>query len=185
MPQLTSDIEAKAFQLIPNSIQNAHVKEMDAVDPATGEIKKTKSGLGRQITLDWEIDEGEHAGKVVRFNNLTLGGHYIDKTTGEQKPLSTVDLCEFLTHTGVPWKCLNCNNAEAPRKFHIGTGPEGDGITKGKYVCPDCKNTNTRITYNTDNFLGARCGIRIGSKKQEGGDKEFNEVRGYAPLKTS
>lgn len=189
MPELTSTIEASQFQLIPHSIQNGHVSKVDDTGP-DGKIKKTKSGHGIQIALDWAIDEGEYAGREIRYDNLSLGGKY--EKDGELHELNTAPLCVFLSKTGVPWECKSCNNGKAPRKFHIGTGD--DGVTKGKYVCPDCKNPKLKINYNTSEFLGARCGLSIGSQKKTttgadgvkvvDPDKEFNVVKGYTDLRT-
>lgn len=192
MPELTSEIEASQFQLIPNSIQNGHVTKVDDTGP-DGQIKKTKSGLGFQISLDWTLDEGEFATREIRFDNMSLGGFYEDQKTKEKKPLNTSSLCVFLSKTGVPWECKSCNNGKAPRKFHIGTGD--DGVTKGKYVCPDCKSPQgLKINYNTAEFMGARCGLSIGSQKKtttaDDGtklvdpDKEFNVIKGYTDLRT-
>lgn len=180
MPELTSELEASTFQMIPDkTVANAHVIKVDDTGPDGG-IKKTKSGLGIQITLDWEVDEGEYSGREIRFDNLSLGGHYEDKKTGEKKPLNTAALCQFLSHTGVPWECKSCNNGKASRKLYIGTRDDGPAL-QGKYLCPDCKHPQLNIRYNTSEFMGARCAISIGIQKKEGTDKEFNTVKGYLP----
>jgi|SRR6185369_13805304 len=183
MPELSSDIEAKQYQNIPNSHQNGHVIKLDDTDPNDPtSVKKTSSGKGYQVTMDWEIDEGEYAGRVVRYDNLSVGGNYIDKDTKEEKPLNLTKLCEFLSLTGVKWECTHCKSGKRGHKFYIGTGE--DGLNKGTYYCPDCKNPKLKINYNTSDFLGARCGLSIGSKPQQGSDKEFNIVKGYLPLRT-
>lgn len=184
MPQLSSEIgEARQFQLIPKSLQNAHVYELVDTDPNDpSKFLHSKSGKIIQCILGWEVDEGEFAGRKVRYNYLVLKGTYTEKDTNQEKDMPITKLLDFLSFTGVPWECNLCKSGKRGHRFLIGTGD--DGLIKGKYYCPDCKADKISINYNTSDFMGARCAISIGSEKRDGQDNEYNVVRGYAPLRT-
>lgn len=168
MPRLTSDLSSvQEFQPLPRGIYQAVVVK--------AEYKKSKNE-NPMCVLDWKILEGEGHGKEIRFDHLLLGG----KTqAGGDMPLFR--LCNFLDATGTPWGCTACNSPEEGRRFHIGTGPEGDGLVKGKYYCPDCKTPELKITYDTDNFLSQRARIKVTIGSISGSDREKNEIDGYMP----
>lgn len=166
--------DAGVFQLVPNGIYNAHV--------VANVLKSSKAGAP-MVVLDWmlEQDQGDFAGRKIRFDNVMLGGLSKDK-----KPLSLGQLCSFLHYTGVPWKCKACGTEYSePKAFFVPNKQEAEehGLKVGNYYCRECKNPKPAIIYDTDHFLGARCGIRVGSSKQEGTDKEFNNVISYTDLK--
>lgn len=182
MPYLDSELnDAAVFTLIPNGPQNAHVTDVT--------VKNSRAGAP-MAQLDWQVDEGEYVGRKIRFDTIMLGG-----MSKDQKPISLSQLCQFLHHTGVPWTCKSCGaEHKGPHSFLIATAEHKDeGLKNGGYYCPSCKNPKPRIAYDTDNFKGARCGVRIGSRKQqpivedgvvvrEGSDKEFNEIQAYMDL---
>jgi hypothetical protein len=180
MPELDSDLEgAGIFQLIPNSVQNGHVVAVDDVDEQ-GNFKLTKAGAPR-VNLDWEIDEGEFAGRKIRFDMIILGGK-----SAKGDAISLSRLCSFLHFTGVPWTCKKCGTKHTEKKSFLiakKEDKETSGLTPGNYYCPSCKDPKPAIKYDTSDFMSARCGLSIGSKKQDGSDKEFNEIKAYTDLK--
>jgi hypothetical protein len=171
MPYLDSELnDAGTFALIPNSTQNAHVYE--------NEYKQSKGGAPMSV-LGWLIEEGEFAGRKIRFDNIMLGG-----LSKDGKPLSLGQLCSFLHYTGTIWSCGHCSHESTEKHGFLIVKKETqeEGLKIGNYYCPECKNPKPRIKFDTDTFMGARCGISIGSQKQEGTDREFNIVRGYTDL---
>lgn len=142
----------------------------------TKEDVKTKDRHNPMAVLTWKIQDGEHAQREIRFDNIILGGLNKDGV-----PITPFRLCNFLDATQTPWGCCNCNNGEMPRSFLIGQGAEIDGLVKGKYYCPDCKTENLHISYDTDTFLGARARIVVSTRKQEGRDVEVNNIDRYLP----
>jgi rubredoxin len=188
--KLSSDIETREFQHIPNGTKlKAHTSNVDDRDPNDPKKPKpTGNGTGTQVTLTWTVDEGEYAGREIRFHNIITGGYY--EKDGEQKPYSVIDLYRFLADAKIKWKCKSCG-MDKPRRFYVGKGD--DGKVKGKYYCPDCKNEKLSVEYDTDTFLGARCGLMITLKKrrtknlvtglwQDDPDREDNAVKGTLPL---
>lgn len=177
MARVSSDLnDAGTFTLIPKGPQNAHVvKVSDMNKENTGPLMS--QGGAPMVQLDWEIDEGEYSGRQVKFDTLMLGGN-----SKEGKPISLGALCSFLHYTGTPWGCLDCGSTEASRLFHLGQDSDKDiGLKKGNYYCPDCKSPKPRITYDTSNFMGARCKVGVGSRKGND-DREFNNITGYTAL---
>jgi len=181
--RVTSDLQdAGEFQNIPDkTLCNGHTIEVNDTDPNDVGKQRTTKANAPCVDLTWEVDEGEYAGKKVKFDMIILGGK-----SKEGKPISLARLCSFLNHTGVPWECADCNNGEKARKFYVATGDSDDverGLKKGNYYCPDCKAPTPRVEYDTANFMGARCGLGIGIRKEENGDREFNTIKGYTALR--
>ena len=148
---------------MPDGEYSAHVVEV--------EDSVSKAG-NPMVTLTWQIDDGEFSGRRIRYDTVMTGGK-----TKEGRAMPLFLLCNFLDATGTAWECLNCHNGEQGRHFYIGKGPNEDGLDYGQYVCPDCKAAD--FTYDTANFNGARCVIKVGSRKNEGTDRVFNEIQGY------
>ena len=181
---------AAVFTLIPDGTANGRVCEVDdkARDSSgnviltNGEptIKLSQGGAPMSIQT-WEIYEGEHIGKKIKFDNMMLGG-----LTKEGKPMPLGQYCAFLHYTGVPWTCIDCGTRYSDRHaFLIATkqDKERNGNLKvGSFYCKNCEAALPKISADTDDFLGARCGISIGHKKQQNSEREFNEVRGYTDL---
>lgn len=184
--RVTSELtDAGEFQNIPDkSLVNGHVIEVNDTDPNDPGKPRTTKGKAPCADLTWEVDEGEYAGRKIRFDLIIFGGKSL-----EGKPISLSRICQFLNKTGVPWNCLDCNNGEKPREFYVATGDSDDvgrGLKKGNYYCPDCKtggDGHPRVDYDTSNFMGARCGLAIGIRKEENGDREFNTIKGYTALR--
>jgi len=172
MPIMDSELEgASTFSLIPSGLVNAHVSEK--------EDKLSKDSKAPMAQLEWTIDEGEHQGRKIKFDTIMLGGK-----TKDGKPQSLGNLCSFIYYTGYPWTCGHCGVEHTDKhSFHIGTKEDADkGVKIGQYVCPDCFNPVPKISHNTDLMKGQRCGLRVGSRKEEGGDREFNKVVAYTDL---
>jgi len=178
VPRLSSDLQdAGVYTLIPNGRYNAHVIAVRDTDRNDISKPLTSQGGAPMVQLDWEIDEGEYAKRQIRFDTLMLGGN-----SKEGKPISLGALCSFLHFTGTPWSCMDCNNTEASRKFYLGDIADNTiGLKKGNFYCPDCKSPKPRITYDTGNFMGARCGVGVASRKGND-DREFNNIKGYTDL---
>ena len=181
MARLSSDLQDAGIQsTIPNGVYNAHVCEVRDMDKNDVSKPLLSQAGAPMVQNDWEIDEGDYAGRKIKFDTIMLGG-----MSKDGKPISLGNLCNFLHRTGVPWKCLDCNNPEIGRKFYIAEGNDEDkaaGLKKGNFYCPDCKSLKPRITYDTAQFLGARCGIGVGTKPNTDG-REFNIIKGYTDLK--
>lgn len=181
MARLTSDIEgASVASTIPQGPYSAHV--CNVMDTDKNDVTKplTSRAGAPMVQLDWEIDEGDYAGRKIKFDTIMLGGN-----SAEGKPIGLGNLCNFLHRTGVPWHCRDCGSEadETARRFYIADGTEDDkskGLKKGNFYCPDCKSAVPRIGYDTANFNGARCKIGVGTKTNEG--REFNIVKGYADI---
>jgi hypothetical protein len=178
---LDSDLnDAGVFQLIPNSTQNGHVIKVELKKTKTQQQMEKDQGTKlpfNMAVVDWEIDEGEFSGRKIRFDNIMLGG-----TSAEGKPISLGQLCSFLHYTGVPWICRRCNTEHNNKHSFLIATKDDSPLKPGNYYCPSCKNPNPRIGYDPDTFKEARCGLSIGSKKQDDSDKEFNIIRGYTDL---
>lgn len=177
-PILDSDLnDAGVFQLIPSATYNGQI--------IVCEIKRSKGNAPMAVS-DWQILEtpnstNEFLGRKVRFDNVMLGG-----MSKDNKPLSLGQLCSLMYYAGIPWQCKQCGaKHEGLHSFLLATkedAAEGSGLKVGNYYCPACKNPKPGMVWDTDHLLNARCGISIGSKKEEGGDREFNYIRGYADL---
>lgn len=181
--KLDSELEdASSGVLIPDSIQNGRVYEIDDKDPNDPTKIRTSEAGAPMAVLNWEIYEGEFTGRKIRYNTLMLGGQ-----TKAGKPMPLGNYCAFLQYTGVPWTCLRCNH----RHTDVGGFTIADKVLKsehpdlkiGSYYCSKCLNPDPRINADTDDFMGARCGLSIGSEKKEGTDQIFNKIKGYTKLR--
>jgi hypothetical protein len=185
MARLTSELQdAGVATTIPNGIYNAHVCEVRDTDRNDVNKILTSQAGAPMVQLDWEVEEGDYTGRKIKFDTIMLGG-----MSKEGKPIQLSNLCNFLHRTGVPWTCEDCHNPEIGRRFYIAEGSEDDkahGLKKGNFYCPDCKSVGTgdgpRITYETKTFMGARCGIGVGTKPGTDG-REFNIIKGYTDSK--
>lgn len=180
--KLDSTLEnAGVFVNIPDGIYNARVYEVEDKDPTDPTKGRTSKGGAPMAILHWEIIDGEHATKKVKYDNIMLGG-----MTREGKPMPLGQYCSFLHYTGVPWTCLDCDTRHSDRHSFLIAVKEDkarkSNLKIGSFYCKACEAPLPRISVDTDDFLGARCAISIGSEKQEGTDKVFNKVRGYTDL---
>lgn len=170
MPEMTSELsDVQKRSAIPKGIYPGHCTE--------SEYLLSQERNNPMANLTWEVDEGEYAGTIIKFNNVVLGG--INK---QGKPINPFQLANLLDTTHIPWNCRECNNDREARRLYWGTGE--DGLEKGKAYCPDCKSPTFNIGYNTDDFVGpaSRCRLKVSTYKPEGKDDEFNRVDGYLPL---
>lgn len=177
-PMVDSELnDAAIFTLVPKGIYNGQV---------VAKQDKTSQGGAPMAVIDWQItaapnNDPQFIGRKVRYDNIMLGGLSKDK-----KPLNLGQLCSFLHYTGIPWRCKHCSTNYAERhSFLIAKAEdcaEGSGLKIGNFYCPNCKNPKPAIVYDTDDFMGASCGIGIGSSKGLTGDKEFNNITGYTDM---
>jgi len=173
--RLQSDLsEVKEVQPLPNGIYTAHVYEKK--DTTTRETNNPMA------VLHWVIEDGPDGDTSVRdrkvmFDNVILGGK---NKLGD--PINPFRLANLLSATEIPWECVSCHNGEEARPVYIGRGNDEDGLVKGKSYCPDCKSDSFNITYDTDNFLAARCRLVLSIRKVEGKDREVNEIARYLPI---
>jgi hypothetical protein len=129
------------------------------------------------IDITWRIDEFPEAGpsavgRDIRFDNVMYGG--LGKT-GD--PINTDKFAQLLEAADIPWECEECHaGGMAPHEFTKGTGPDGNGLTKGKYYCPDCRQI-MNVGFDPDLFIGRRCRIAIDID-----DKGYNTVKAYGPI---
>lgn len=169
--KMTSDLtNVSSMDAVPADTYPAHVSGMErgmtrgdpqAKDPKTGQLKPKPSVAKR--TLDWTIDEGPYMGRIIKFDELVIGGD------------NPFRLAEFLEAGKVPWSCDACKSAEMPREFER---QKRDGKTY--YHCPDC-HSPMRVTYEDELFNGTRMRLVLSVEKAQNSDRDINRVKKYLP----
>lgn len=176
MARVTADLtQVKTIQALPKDIY------IGRVETCLAEMsKKQPDGTGGNpmLNLTWLVEEtaeGDRtcAGRKIPFDRVVYGG-----LSKKREPIVPYGFAKLLECLKVSWSCAHCGVGGA-RDFLHGTGE--NGIEKGSIVCPDCKQP-MMVEVDTDEIVGSRCKIAVDVRKNDGDDREFNEVKGYAPL---
>jgi hypothetical protein len=157
MARVTADLsEAKGFSVLPAGTKvKARIKE------AT--FSNSKAAGNPMYTLTWEIIEGESAGREIRFDRVVIGGV---NSRGEK--LQPYGLADLIQATDMPWTCPQCGDNDRVR-----------GIKRENYKL-FCENSHPlQIDFDDANLVGLVAMLELKVRKQEGTDKEFNEVDKY------
>lgn len=142
-----------------------------------GEQKVSKTqedgtGGNPMLVCEFTVDEGEFKGRRVGFYNVMLGGR-----TSKGDPMPIRQLLELIDALKAGWTTTPGGQLIA-RPFKRVKGDGGSII----FVDPD---TNTRIStieYDPDEFMNRQARVSYGIRKQDGSDREFNEVKSVEPL---
>ncbi len=170
MARITSSAENTVIMTsFPPSKIPSHISALESKVSKTNE---DGTGGNPMLVLEFTVDEGQFKDRRVGFHNVMVGGK-----TSKGQPMPIRQLLEVIDACKIPWTTTPGGQLVS-RPFKKVKGDGGSIM----FVDPD---TNTRIStieYDTDDFINKRCMVRYGIRKQEGTDRDFNEVQGVEPL---
>lgn len=136
------------------------------------EYKMSKASNQPMFTVDWEVDEGEYAGRKINYDNISLS------------PKAAFMVNDFLEACKVERECTECHNTFTEGKR---VTREESKINKAGLACPSC-GSQAPVEWDAGDppgqaMVGWRCmiGVTIGEPNEKG--QQFNSVEGYAPIK--
>lgn len=176
MARLSASLgDVKPFEVLPESVYHARVNTVKATVVENGEEKiyVSKASGNPMMELSWKIDEGAHAGREIRFDNVVYRG--LDKN---QKPISPFRYINLIESTHTPWECMACHSGLRDVAFTKGKGD--DGKEKGKSYCPDC-GAEGEVEIESNDLVGKRCLIAVKIEKDNRG-QDRNVIKEYAPI---
>lgn len=148
------------------------ISHLSSFEEKTSKTNDDGTGGNPMIVCEFTVDEGEFKGRRVGFYNVMTGG----KTSkGDVMPIR--QLLELIDALKAPWAVSDSDPLVA-RPFKRVKGDGGSIM----FVNPD---TNTRITtiqYDPADWMNKQCRVQYGIRKQDGSDREFNEVKSVEPL---
>lgn len=170
MARITSSAENTVIMTsFPPSKIPSHISALESV------VSKTQddgTGGNPMLVLEFTVDEGPFKDRKVGFYNVMIGGK-----TKKGMPMPIRQLLEVIDSCKLPW-CTTPGGQLVARPFKRVKADDGSIM----FVDPDTNSRITTIEYDTDHFINARCKVNYGVKKQEGSDRDFNEVRNVEPL---
>lgn len=170
MARITSSAENTVIMTaFPARKLKSHFSAFEKKD---SNIQEDGTGGNPMIVCEFTVDEGEFKDRRVGYYNVMLGG----KTKkGDVMPIR--QLLELIDALKVGW----ATNPSAPLVARPFKRVKGDGGSI-MFIDPD---TNTRITnidYDPEQWMNRQCNVNYGIRKQDGTDREFNEVKSVEPL---
>lgn len=148
--------QAKEFELIPVSVQTASI--------AKAEYGLSKSKQQPMFTLTWKIEGGDHAGKEIRYDTMSLSPQ-------------AAEMCDnFLNGIRFPRLCKGC-----------GTSFDQSVKIDKVSACPNCQAKGMAEWDAGDPpgvlLLGRRCLVKVTQEpSQKDPTKSYNRIDGYFPL---
>lgn len=171
--------DVETLQPVPKDWYPAHVIKYSYAD---SKASIQRGAPEKMFSLDWEIDEGEFAGRKILFDGVSLS------------PKAAGFLAEFLDGIKMERTCLNCR-AEFTEAKRV--SKEDSKINKAGLACPHCNDqgpTEWEAGEPTGQALMARrCRIGVTLepalkdgqpvKNTDGSAKMVNRVEHYLPIK--
>ena len=170
MARITSD--ATSTTITTSFPPKTYLSHISAIEQSVSKLTDEGTGGNPMIVLEWTVDDNEQKGRRVGFHRLMLGGK-----TKEGKPMPIRQLLEVIDGCKIPWTTTSGGQLIA-RPFKKVKGANGNIM----FVDPDTNSRITTIEYDTDDFMNKQAMVKYGVRKQEGSDRDFNEVVSVAPL---
>jgi len=165
MPKMSASADSAIMEApLPKGHYFAHVK-----DEKTEVSKKTDAPM---ICLQFEIDQGEHSGRVLPG----MGGWYYIMMGGRREngePHRITTLYETIMGLRAEWTCQACG-ATTTKPFH----KEKIGA-RYIFACPNCSKP-ADISFD-GSWIGLRCKVRVDLEKMQDSDEERNVVKAVLP----
>jgi len=139
-------------------------------------VKPSSTKMSTLMETTFIIEGGDYDGQRLRAWPIISG----KSRAGD--PLIPREFCNLIEAAAVDWTCAHCG-ASGARAIARGTGPVeagGNGLTKGRYFCPDCSKPFAVKDLETDDFIGRR--ILASVDIDTSVDPERNKFVAYHPI---
>jgi len=178
MAKIVSDLSnTSAGASLPKNVYIMEIIKCDDVISKEKEENGRKVGGGNPMfVFTYKVtndpNNAQYEGRQVGFHNVVYGGV---NERGEPNNIGRV--LDQIIATKIPWDHTesNCGSVD------ITASPVRD-MKRNAYFCPECSNQIKAIAYDPDHFLHKMVKVDVGVRKQQGSDKEFNDVKAVLPL---
>jgi len=148
------------------------ISHFSAYESLDSKIQEDGTGGNPMLVCEFTVDEGEFKDRRVGYYNVMIGGK-----TSKGAPMPIRQLLELIDALKVGWTTTPGGSLVA-RPFKKVKGDGGSIM----FVNPDDNSRIATIEYDPDDFINKQCRVNYGIRKQQGTDRDFNEVKSVEPL---
>jgi len=169
MARITSSAEGtEIMTAFPPNTYRSHISDMVS---QVSKVKDDGSGGNPMMVFEFTVDEGSFKDRRVGYYNVMTGGK-----TSKGNPMPIRQLLELIDGFKIPWAASKDQSLVA-RPFKKVKAENGSIV----FVDPDTNQRIATVDYDDADFLNKTGMVRYGIRKQDGTDREFNEVIAIVP----